>query len=353
MNKKIRINKDNIVGQGQPCFLIAEVGVNHNGDLEIAKKMIDIAVKSGVDAVKFQTFKTEELILSNIEKAPYQKNTTDAKESQKKMLKKLEIDEEFHYSLINYCKEKNICFLSTPFDEVSLELLIKLKVPAIKIASTDTTNLLFLEKVAKSKLPIILSTGMSSIYEIEKAYSCLKENGCNELVILKCTSNYPTDISEVNLLAMKTIEKNLGTLIGFSDHTEGVGASPYAVAMGAKVVEKHFTLDKNMEGPDHKASLSPDELEEWVTEIRKVEKMLGIKDVIPTESEQKTKIFLQKNIVSKKNILKGEYLTRDNISAKRTGGNGISAIEFYDILDKKTKNDIDIDNPVKWTDLET
>ena len=268
------------------------------------------------------------------------------------MLKKLEIDKDFHAALIKYCAESNIIFLSTPYGEESLNLLIELGVPAIKIASTDITNLLFLEKVAKKGKPVILSTGMSSQSEIEQAYKCLKENGCKELALLKCTSNYPTAFKEVNLRVMATLKKHFDAVIGFSDHTEGLGASPYAIALGAKIVEKHFTLDKNLEGPDHKASLSPDELALWVKEIRKVEQMLGSRQILPTESEKETKKALQKCLVSKVDFRKGDTITRKNIAAKRTGGRGITALEFYNVLGLELTRDISQNQPIYWEYLE-
>lgn len=341
-----------VIGDGYPCFIIAEAGVNHNGSLDLAKKLIDVAVEAGVDAVKFQTFKTEDLILAGVEKALYQKGTTYAGESQAEMLKKLEIDKDFHIALIKYCAEKNIIFLSTCYEEKSLNLLMELDVPAIKIASTDTTNLMFLERVAKKGKPVILSTGMSSLLEVEQAYQCLKDNGCKELALLKCTSNYPTDIKEVNLRAMVTLEKKFDTVVGFSDHTEGLGASPYAVALGAKVIEKHFTLDKNLQGPDHRASLSPDELILWVEEIRKVEEMLGSKEIQPTQSEKETKKALQKYLVSMVGLRKGDQITRENIVAKRTGERGIPASEIYRVLGMKLTRDILPNQPMCWSDLE-
>ena len=341
------------IGNRHPCFIIAEAGVNHNGSLELAKKLIDAAVKAGADAVKFQTFKTEDLILNDIEKATYQKGTTSPSESQTAMLKKLEINKDFHIELIKYCEEKEIIFLSTCYEEKSLNLLMDLDVSAIKIASTDTTNLLFLEQVARSGKPVILSTGMCSHVEIEQAYNCLKENGCEELALLKCTSNYPTDIKEVNLRAMLTLKDKFNVITGFSDHTEGIGASPYAVAMGAKVIEKHFTLDKSMDGPDHQASLSPGELTAWVEEIRRVEQMLGTREIVPTEGEKETKNILQKCLVFSIDLAKGDVLTRENITAKRTGGRGISALEFYRVLGATVKRDVSVDHPLEQSHLET
>jgi N-acetylneuraminate synthase len=349
-NKTIQIAGHEI-SDSSSVFIIAEAGVNHNGRLDLAKRLVDVAAKAGADAVKFQTFKTENLILDGIEKAHYQKRTTIASESQTEMIKKLEIDKNFHEALIEHCIKKNIIFLSTPYDEDSLKLLLEFKVPAIKIASTDATNLLFLEKIAKSGKPVILSTGMCSLYEIEQAYRCLQANGCKELAILKCTSNYPTDPSEVNLRAIKTLQICFDTIIGFSDHTEGIGASPYAVAIGAKIVEKHFTLDKNMEGPDHQASLSPDELIQFINEIRKVEKMLGSKEIFPTKTEENTKISLQKYLVAKRDIKKGEIITREKLIAKRTDGKGISASDVYKVLNKKLMIDVNQNQIIYWYNL--
>jgi N,N'-diacetyllegionaminate synthase len=358
MDRLVKVDMDQVmkigkhqVGINQPCFIIAEAGVNHNGSLDLAKKLIDSAVAAGVDAVKFQTFKTEDLILENIEKASYQKVTTSAAETQTQMLKKLEIDKEFHLSLIDYCRQRSITFLSTCYEEKSLSLLIELNLPAVKIASTDTTNLLFLERVAQTKKPVILSTGMCSLEEVRLAYECLGKNGCSQLALLKCTSNYPTEPREVNLKGMESLKQNFNAIIGFSDHTPGIGASPYAVALGAKIVEKHLTLDKNLPGPDHRASLSPQELKAWVTEIRKVEEMLGNANINPTSSEKETKKALQKSLVSKVNLKKGAVISRENIVAKRTGGSGILASESYEALGSTLIKDIAVNQPILWSDV--
>lgn len=344
---------EKIVGDSHDCFIIAEAGVNHNGSLKIAKQLIEVAASSGANAVKFQTFQVKNLILENVEKAPYQTRTTDKHDSQMNMLKKLQIDEDFHVELIQHCKRNNILFLSTPYDEQSLNMLIKLEVPAIKIASTDATNILFLEKVAKTNKPVILSTGMCDISEVEAAYRCLRDNGCKDLALLKCTSDYPTDTAEVNLKAMITLAKIFDAVIGFSDHTHGIGASPYAVALGAKIVEKHFTLDKKLPGPDHEASLSPEELKKWVHEIRKVEIMLGSAEVFPTKSEQMNKRILQKNLVSKIEMEKGTVLSHNNLIAKRTGGIGIPALYIYEVLGLRSVKKIKKDQPIHWSMLES
>lgn len=344
---------DRFIGDGEKAFLIAEAGVNHNGDIKIAKNMIETAVKAGVDAIKFQTFKTSEIILKNVKKAPYQQTTTTTNENQFEMLAKLEISKDFHQELIDYCHHKDIIFLSTPYDEKSLDLLLALQVPAIKVASTDTTNLLLLEKIARTGLPVILSTGMSDAAEIIQAYDCLRKNGCLNLAILKCTSNYPTQEEEVNLNSITTLKLIFPeTVIGFSDHTVGVGASPYSIALGGKIVEKHFTLNKTMQGPDHRASLSPNELGNWVKEIRKVEKMMGSYRIFPTESEQETKKYLQKYIVSNKDIKKGSVITEDNIIAKRSGGEGIPASFLYEVLNKTANCNINKNMLVQWSLLD-
>jgi N,N'-diacetyllegionaminate synthase len=340
------------IGEGKPCYIIAEAGVNHNGRLDYAKELIQIARDSGADAVKFQTFKVENLILNGVKKAIYQKKNTKSNLTQTEMLYQLQISKDFHLELINHCKSKNIQFLSTPYDDESLDLLISMNVGAVKIASTDTTNLLFLEKIASTKLPVILSTGMSDLSEISTAYACLRRNGCKHLAILKCTSEYPTKPNDVNLKSMITLSSIFDAIIGFSDHTEGVGASPYAVALGAKIIEKHFTIDKKFPGPDHKASLSPKELHLLVREIRRVEMMLGTKELYPTESERKNKTLLQKNLVAKVLIRKGQILDRENITAKRSGGIGINAIDAFKTLGMKSRMDINPNTPLNWWMLE-
>ena len=340
-----------VIGEGHPCFIIAEAGVNHNGSLELAKKLIDGAVDAGVDAIKFQSFKTQEVIIEGMEKAPYQKKTTDAEESQPEMLKKLEIDRTFHLEIINYCREKGIIFLSTCADEVSLELLMELKVSALKVASMDAANPIFLEKIAQKGIPVILSTGMCSELEIEKAIICLRDNGCKELAILKCTSCYPTPSKEVNLNAMVRMHEKFKEVIGFSDHTEGLGASPYAVALGAKIIEKHFTLDKKLDGPDHQASLCPKELAQLVHEIRKVEEMLGRSELSPTESEKDTIKALRKHLVSKGNLKKGDLLTRKNIATKRTSGKGIGSGDIHKVIGLELVCDLTFDQPIDWAYL--
>lgn len=312
-------------------YIIAEAGVNHGGNMDLAKQMIDIAVEAGADAVKFQAFRTEHLIIDNVEKAPYQKATTDVKQTQTEMLRALELRKENYTELKDYCLTKNIDFLITPFDEFSLTELEEAGVEAYKIASTDTTNIPFLRKVAQTGKPILLSTGMCYLEEVEAAVKAILAIN-EQLILLQCTANYPIQDDEANLNVLTTFKEKFNCTLGYSDHTVGLGAALYAIPMGARVVEKHFTLDKSWEGPDHSASLSPDELKAFVLEVRKVEKMMGSHIKQPTASELLTKKSLQKCLVAAKSIQKGEAFTAENLIAKRTGGIGISPLYFDEIL---------------------
>lgn len=323
-------------------FIIAEAGVNHNGRLDLALKLVDKAVEAKVDCIKFQTFITEEETSRYAEKADYQKNTTEAAESQYEMSKKLELSFDEFVTIKNYCDDKGILFLSTPFDNKSIDFLNDLGMPVWKIPSSDVTNLPYLIKIAKTGKPVILSTGMTSLEEIACAIDVLQKNGTNDITILHCTTEYPAPINEINLLAMKTMYKEFGFPVGYSDHTEGIDIPMIAVAMGAVVIEKHFTLDKDMEGPDHKASLNPEELKEMVSCIRKVEMCLGdgIKQITP--SEGKNLYAARKSIVAKRKIEKGEIFTEDNITTKRPG-NGISPMRWFDILGRQAIRDFSED----------
>jgi len=329
-NKKININGKVISPESQ-TFIIAEAGVNHGGDMDIAKHLIDLAVDAKADAVKFQTFKAEHLILSNIEKAPYQKNTTDATETQFSMLKNLEVSKEQNFELKAYCAEKGIIFLTTPFDEESLKDLDELNLPAYKIASTDTTNLPFLKKIAKKGKPILLSTGMSYLDEVKLALKTIYQHN-KDVVLLQCTANYPIQDSEANLAVINTYKDNFDILLGYSDHSVGIGAAPFAIPMGAKVVEKHFTIDKNEMGPDHAASLSPAELIDFVKTVRRVDEFMGSSVKEPSLSERQTRKSLQKCIVANQDILQGSNFSDENLVAKRTGGVGISPIYFNSLI---------------------
>jgi len=314
-------------------FIIAEAGVNHNGSLESAKKLIDVASEAGADAVKFQTFKTENVISKKAEKAEYQKQTTDANESQFDMIKKLELDIDTHHKLIDYCNYKNIMFLSTPFDLESIVLLDNLGLKIFKIPSGEITNLPYLRKIGALKKEVILSTGMADIGEIEDALDILIQAGTlkDNITVLHANTMYPTPMEDVNLNAMVTIGNTFDIDYGYSDHTLGIEVDIAAVAMGAKVIEKHFTLDKTMEGPDHKASLEPDELVAMVKSIRNIELALGHKMKKATPSEAPNLLISRKSLVAKKSINKGDIFTEDNITIKRPG-NGINPMEWDKIL---------------------
>ncbi len=314
-------------------FIIAEAGVNHNGSLELAKALIDVAASAGVDAVKFQTFKADKLVSKTAQKAHYQKQTTDAAESQYEMIKKLELDTAAHHELIAYCKIKNILFLSTPFDHESIELLNDLKMDIFKIPSGEITNLPYLRHIGSLRKEVILSSGMADLGEIEDALDVLIASGTpkEHITVLHATTEYPCPIEDVNLRAMQTIAGAFGIKTGYSDHTNGIEVPIAAAAMGATVIEKHFTLDKTMEGPDHKASLEPDELIAMVQAIRNIEKALGNGIKKPSPSEAKNIRVARKSIVASSSIKKGEILTEKNITIKRPG-HGISPMRYDEII---------------------
>ncbi len=312
-------------------YIIAEAGVNHNGSLELAKKLIDVAAKAGADAVKFQTFVPENLVSKYAEKAEYQKETTEKAESQLAMLKRLVLKKEYHYELIEYAKDKGIQFISTPFDLDSIDFLATLNLPLYKIPSGEITNLPYLEKIGKIGKPIILSTGMSTMEDVKGAVDILKNNGCPNVSVLHCNTQYPTPFEDVNLAVMDSLRKELNVEAGYSDHTLGIEVPIAAVAMGATIIEKHFTLDKAMDGPDHKASLEPDELIAMVRAIRNIEKAVGSKDKIVTASELNNRKVVRKSIVAKRFIKNGEELTEENITVKRPG-TGISPMKWYEVI---------------------
>lgn len=341
-NKNIQIQERKI-SEESSTFIIAEAGVNHNGNMMLAKEMIEAAVEAGADAIKFQSFKADKLILRNVTKAPYQKVTTDNSESQYEMLKRLELTREQTIELMQHCKKKNIIFLSTPFEKISLDELNLLDIPAFKIAATDLTNIQYLRQTAEKGKPIILSAGMCYLEEVHKALEAIYPIN-KEVILLQCTANYPIQDTEANINVIRTFKESFDVLVGYSDHSQGIGASPYAVAVGAKVIEKHFTLDKSMEGPDHKASVTPDELRQLVLDIRRVERYLGSGIKIPSCSEQMTRKSLQKCLVADKKIKMGEKFTKENITAKRTNGEGISALYIDDIIGRTaTKSYIEND----------
>ncbi len=319
-------------------FIIAEAGVNHNGSIELAKKLVDVAVEADADCVKFQTFIPENLVSKFAEKAEYQKVNTGNDENQLKMLKQLTLDFDEYIELSEYCESKNIMFLSTPFDFESIQFLEQLGMEIWKIPSGEITNLPYLVKIAKLKKPIILSTGMCTMFEIESALSVLKDNGVDDITVLHCTTEYPTPFSDVNLKAMKAIKDKFNVKVGYSDHTQGIEVPIAAVAIGATVIEKHFTLDNSMEGPDHKASLEPNELKAMIKSIRNIEQALGNGIKVPAESEKKNMVIARKSITAKSDIKKGDIFTVDNLTVKRPG-NGISPMKWYDVLGAIAKRD--------------
>lgn len=323
-------------------FVIAEAGVNHNGDIEIAKQLIDAASEAGADAVKFQTFQADSLVCRTAKKAEYQLETTDRTETQYDMLKKLELTPQMHRELIEHCSKKNIMFLSTPFDLESIKLLSELGMQIYKIPSGEITNLPYLREIAKQQKKIILSTGMSSMDEVKAAVNVLKNNGTEELTLLHCNTQYPTPISDVNLLAMVKMREETGLPVGYSDHTQGIEVPIAAAALGAEVIEKHFTLDRKMEGPDHKASLEPRELMQMVVGIRKIESALGSKIKQVSESEMTNVAIVRKSIVAAANIKRGEKYTEKNITTKRPA-TGISPMLWDEIIGKTADRDYKVD----------
>jgi len=326
-------------------FIIAEAGVNHNGSIKIAKKLINLASEAGADAIKFQTFKAENLVTKNLEKANYQKNNTSKKESQYKMLKKLELTKETHQELIRYSKKKKIQFLSSPFDHESIQLLNDLGLKIFKIPSGEITNFPYLKHIGKLKKKIILSTGMANILEIRNALNILINSGTKKsnIIVLHANTEYPTPMEDVNLNAMITIRNLFKVAVGYSDHTLGLEVDIAAVALGAKCIEKHFTLNRNMRGPDHKASLEPKELKHMVRSIRNVEQALGDGTKKPTKSEKKNIKIVRKSIVAKTKIKKGERLSKKNITIKRPG-TGMSPMKWEKILGTKAIKNYNIDD---------
>jgi N-acetylneuraminate synthase len=335
------------VGEDSPVFIIAEAGCNHNGDTNLAKQLIDVAVEAGADAVKFQTFITDELVTQQAEKADYQKiNTGDGNETQYALLKKLELSFDNFKTLKAYCERKGIAFLSTPFDYRSVDFLDELEIPAFKIASGEITNIPFLSYIARKKKPVILSTGMSTLEEVEKAEEALRQTHNAELVLLHCTSEYPVPVEDVNLRAMNTLYHRFNVPVGLSDHTVGSAIALAAVALGASVIEKHFTLDKSLPGPDHALSLEPQELTRLVQNIRSVEKALGNGIKAPAESEKSIMDSARKSIVAATNIKKGELLSEHNLTVKRPG-TGMSPSRWNDVLGRRAVRNFKADELIE------
>lgn len=342
---------DKIIGSEHPCFIIAEAGVNHNGDVNLAKRLIDVAVEAGADAVKFQTFHADTIVTRSAEKAAYQKNTTLSDESQYEMLKKLELSDNVFQELSDYAKKQEILFLSTPFDEESVDLLDGIEMPAFKIPSGEITNYPLLKKIAEKKKAIILSTGMATLGEVEDALHYLKKYGSEDIVLLHCTTSYPAPINSVNLCAMETLRCAFHVPVGYSDHTEGITISIAAVAMGACALEKHFTLDRTLPGPDHKASLEPLELRAMVKAIRDVERSQGDGIKGPNEEEAAIKKIARRSIIARREIKSGDILKESDLAIKRPG-TGIEPKYYELIVHMKARIHILKDQVINWDMIE-
>lgn len=327
-------------------LIIAEAGVNHNGRLDLALKMVDEAKRAGADIVKFQTAIPERVISRYADKAEYQKETTGNEESQLEMCRRIHLKLSDYDIIKEYCEEVGIEFLSTPFDLESIDYLEKLGMKLWKIPSGEITNLPYLIKIAKTGKPVIMSTGMAELKEVEEAVNVLKEGGAGEITLLHCTTEYPAPFDSVNLKAMNTLREKFGTKVGYSDHTTGIEVVVAAVSLGATVIEKHFTLNRNLEGPDHKASLEPEELEVMVNKIRIIEKALGDGIKRAAEAEKKNIAIARKSIVAAKDIKKGEILSEDNITTKRPG-NGISPMQWFEVLGTEAIRDFGEDELIE------
>lgn len=326
-------------------YIIAEAGVNHNGSMDLAFRLVDAAKQAGVDCVKFQTFHSDKLVSKHAQKAAYQKDNT-GEGSQKDMLRKLELSDGDFLKLKAYCDQIGICFLSTPFDLESVRFLDSMDMPFWKIPSGEVTNLPYLVAIASTGKPVVMSTGMCGMEDIEAAVAALRAHGSGPITLLHCNTEYPTPYGDVNLRAMQTLRDAFHLEVGYSDHTRGIEIPIAAAALGATVVEKHFTLDRTMEGPDHKASLEPEELSQMVRAIRHIEAAMGSGEKTPTESERKNMAIARKSIVALTPIRKGELLTEDNITTKRPG-NGISPMRWYEVLGKRAIRDFECDELIE------
>lgn len=326
-------------------LIIAEAGVNHNGDIETAKEMVRVAKECGADIIKFQTFQVDGLVSRHAEMAQYQKENLGVEESQKEMLEKLTLNQEAFLNLAEYCKEEDVRFLSTPFDIESIHFLDSIQ-DVWKIPSGEITNYPYLVEIARTGKEVILSTGMSTLNEVDEALEVLRNHGAGKITLLHCVTEYPTPMQEVNLNAMAIMKKHCGCEVGYSDHTQGIEVSIAAAAMGAAVIEKHFTLDKTMEGPDHKASLEPHELLAMVKAIRNVESALGEGEKVPSESEKKNIAVVRKSIIASKEIKAGELLTEENLTTKRPG-TGISPMCWNDVVGTRAVRNFEEDELIE------
>lgn len=350
--------KNKTIGENQPVFIIAEAGVNHNGNFELAKKLINVAKEAGADAVKFQTFKSENVTSKYTSNTPYAERNIGKKETMLEMIKKLEISYDDFEKLKDYCDEKGIMFLSTPHSDDAIDFLESL-MPLYKVPSPDITNYPFLEAIAKKGKPIILSTGIATMKEVIEAVELIKKAGNNKIILMQCTTNYPCELKDVNLRAMQTLKEKTGLLVGFSDHTIGFEASKLAAKLGTVVIERHFTLNKTLPGPDHKASLNPDELKKLVKAIRnkdyeipaeKEELILGSPDKKPTEAEKEIAKVIRKSIIAKVKIPKGTMITRDMLIIKRPG-TGIPSKKLNKVIGKIASENIKEDSLIMLEEI--
>lgn len=332
-------------------YIIAEAGVNHNGDVNKAKELVDIAKKAGVNCIKFQTFKAEKIVTRNAKKADYQVENTKNNDSQFEMLKKLELSDDEFRELKDYCDSVGIDFLSTPFDEEAVDLLENLGVNAYKIPSGEITNKPLIQYIASKKKRMMVSTGMCTLSEVQDAVQWIEETGNRDITLFHCTSNYPAPYDAVNMKAMWTLRDTFPYPVGYSDHTQGIEIPVMAVAMGASVIEKHFTYDVNAEGPDHKASLSPEDLQQMVREIRHVEKAFGDGEKVPTEAELSTRVAARKSLVYARDLKPGDTISREDICCKRPG-NGIQPAEIESFIGKKISVSVKRDTLAKWEDIQ-
>ncbi len=329
-------------------IVIAEAGVNHNGSIRIAEELVAKASEAGADFIKFQTFNTDKLVSRNAKQADYQSKNIGTVTSQFEMLKKLELSYEDHFELLKCCKKYNISFFSTAFDLESIDLLIELDLPIWKIPSGEITNYPYIKKIGLQKKPVLLSTGMATLGEVEDAVNLLDKSGThrNNIIILHCTTEYPAPMQDINLRAMVTLGEAFKVRYGYSDHSEGIEIPLAAVAMGASVIEKHFTLDRNMTGPDHIASLQPEELKKMIEGIRNIEKALGDGIKTPATGEIKNKITARKSLVASEKIKKGDFFSEKNMTAKRPG-DGLSPMLWEQMLGVKANKDYQKDEQIK------
>jgi N,N'-diacetyllegionaminate synthase len=341
---------DQTIGPGRPCFVVAEAGVNHGGSLEAAIRLIDVAKAAGANAVKFQTFKAEQVMTANAPKAAYQLRLTNPKESQLEMARALELPYDAFRALQQHCQQTGMLFLSTPFDHDSVDFLVSLGVPALKIPSGEINNFPFLERCARSGKPVILSTGMSYLSEVDEAIRVLRDSGCSHLALLHCVSAYPADPKEANLRAMRTMSRAFQVPVGLSDHTMGCVAAVAAVALGACIIEKHFTLDKSLPGPDHRASLEPGELADLVRMIREVEGALGTGAKAPAPGEIATREMARRSLVLRCDVAQGKTIDDEALIALRPPG-GIAPSLLRMVVGRRAARDLCAGDQLHWTDL--